>query len=120
MAARVSRKRDDQNLRVRARKWSHRLEAHPLIPVDVMRMPLRAVLEKVLHHARLFLEARALDRVHLGTPDVELGVRKVGKAARVVDVEVGRNEVPYIRDAETERLDLPNSRLAFVELGTDE
>ena len=71
--------------------------------------PLRAAEPEPLPTARLNAP-RELRGGH-----VDLGVREVGEAADVVDVEVGRDDVADVVDAKPEALDLPGRGLGGIE-----
>lgn len=47
-------------------------------------------------------------------------LREVGQATGVIEIEVGENDVPYITRVVAQRLNLPDRRLLFGELWTQE
>ena len=63
--------------------------------------------------ARALAQARPKGGAQLGLEQVDIGVGEVGKAAGVVGVEVGDDDVTDIAGLEAERLDLGQRR--FVE-----
>jgi hypothetical protein len=52
-----------------------------------------------------------LDRVQLRPVNVHGGLREIGEAARVIEIEVRHDDVPDVGTREAERLDLPGDRL---------
>ena len=112
----VARQRHDQDLGIDTRQRADGLEAHPFVAFDVVRLPVRAMFEEVLDVSGPLFQARALDRLHLGSPHVNLGAGEVRESAGMVDVEVSGNDPANVARREPKRLDLAKRSLSLVEL----
>jgi len=116
MAARMAGKGNEENVASGARQRPHAGEAVPIFSVGFDRRPFRHAgkLDSAVAVA-LDQRRRVQRRLEFGRVDMHARPWKVGEAARVIEVEMGRHDVAHVGDAETEIRDLPQRRLRDLE-----
>ncbi len=111
LTGRVTGERDQEHVVARVGERAHRFEPVPALAACLVGLPLRSVLELRLAVAPVL----GAQRIELGLEHVHGRVRKVGQTAGVVDVEVGRHEVPDVALPEPERFDARDRGVRRVE-----
>ena len=105
VATGVADERNQKDLWINAGEHADALEAEPVIAVDVVRVPLRPV-GKMAFRIPGAIEQLRVDRRLVFRPEaVDLGAGEVGKATRMVEVEVGAGDVADISRVEAEPAD---------------
>jgi hypothetical protein len=116
MATGVARQRNEQDVVTDTFEGSHGWEAEPLFPLFLIDGPARLVGPLVAMVAALFHDSPGPDdgSVLVGE-NVDDGIWKVGQAPGMIDVQMGRNDVPDILALESQPLQLSHSRLLGIE-----
>ena len=116
MAAGVAGEGDQQNVLAGAWQRPHAGEAEPVLAVRFDRRPFRHAGELRGAVSIAFHQRRRVHRCsELGREHMHARAGKVGKAARVIEVEMGRHDVTDVGDAETQIRDLAKRRLRDLE-----
>ena len=106
VAARVTGQWDEENLRWQAFQPAHRFEAKPPLAVGAILSPPGIMLSLRASVAVSLRELPGRERgFELGPVNVDEGVRKIGEAARVIQVQVSDHDVPDVPGRKTQGSD---------------
>src|SRR4051794_23273385 len=114
VARRMAGERDHRDLGVEVGEEPDALETEPAVPAGAVLDPDRAWTPLLADVARALRQRRRPRRGKLGREDVDLRLREVADTAGVVEVEMGREDVPDVGRVVAQRFDLPDRALALL------
>ncbi len=116
MPTRMPDQRHQQDLVAAAGQGADAVEAEPALALRLVDLPFGAMGEMRRAVARLLAEAGPVHRgVVLGGEDMHLGIREVGQAAGMVQVQVGHHDMTHVGGLEAECLHLMQRRLLHAQ-----
>lgn len=119
VATGVTREGHEEDFGIEAGNWADGVEAQPpLIRIDLVEAPSRLVAELARAIALMFNPLlRMQGGFVFGLKHVDRGTWEIGEAARLIEIEVGEDDIADVLGFESQKLELPDHRLVDVKLG---